>query len=104
MHSSSRRPLVCTVVSTTVQTTPTPNASDTQLASTAAGLISRALLHPVDCLKTRLQHLRGRRDPVAVRVALSNFLAAEGLPGLYRGISGALAGVIPHSMCTYSTK
>lgn len=78
-----------------------PTQVDTQLASTIAGIASRILLHPVDCVKTRLQHLRGRPGSVDPNATIIKFIAKEGIPGLYRGIFSALAGVVPYSMCTF---
>lgn len=75
-------------------------ASDTQLASTVAGVTSRVLLHPIDSVKTRLQHLRGRPGQIDAGRQIIQFVAREGIGGLYRGILGALVGVIPYSMCT----
>lgn len=78
-----------------------PTQVDTQLASTIAGIASRILLHPIDCVKTRLQHLRGRPGSVDTNATILKFIAKEGIPGLYRGIFSALAGVVPYSMCTF---
>lgn len=77
--------------------------SDAQLASTFAGLTSRVLLHPIDSVKTRLQYIRGRPGSTNASRQLIRFISAEGLPGLYRGIIGALAGVLPYSMRTCVT-
>lgn len=73
-------------------------AADTQLASALAGIASRILLHPVDCVKTRLQHLRGRPETINATETVWRFIAKEGVSGLYRGIIGALIGVVPYSM------
>lgn len=75
-------------------------ASDTQLASMVAGVTSRVLLHPIDSVKTRLQRLRGRPEQVDAGRHVLQFVTREGIGGLYRGILGALLGVIPYSMCT----
>lgn len=78
------------------------SATDTQIASTIAGVLSRLLLHPMDCIKTRLQHLRSQpfKSVNPGRVVI-DFIVAERLAGLYRGILGALAGVLPYSMSTF---
>jgi Mitochondrial carrier protein len=68
--------------------------SETQIASMIAGLVTRLVLHPADTLKTRLQHARGRRS-AGTASALISLLRAEKIPGLYRGIGGALVGVLP---------
>lgn len=62
----------------------------TQLASMAAGLLSRVCLHPLDTIKCRVQYLRGQPGaPAVLRFALRD--------NLYRGILPALAGVLPYS-------
>lgn len=72
---------------------------DTQVASTLAGVTARVILHPVDCVKTRLQHLRGTPGRIDEVAHIARFVAKEGVAGLYRGIFSALAGVVPYSMC-----
>lgn len=79
----------------------TLSISDTQIASIAAGILSRVLLHPMDCIKTRLQNFRANSTSTQPTEALLRFIAAEGLPGLYRGISGAFIGVIPYSLSRF---
>lgn len=66
---------------------------DTQLASMAAGLLTRICLHPLDTVKTRLQHMRG--TPPAR--AILDFVLREHFRGLYRGAGVALLGVLPFS-------
>lgn len=68
-----------------------------------AGILSRILLHPVDCIKTRLQHFRAHSSSKEPVQALMRFIAKERLAGLYRGIIGATLGVIPFSMRTFSS-
>lgn len=67
---------------------------ETQVASMAAGLVTRIALHPFDTCKTRLQHIR---SPHPARAVLK-FIEIEKLGGLYRGIAGALVGVLPYSL------
>lgn len=114
-----RRPLlVCSAVrpsvsaaETTTTSSPTPTArsannavsvSDTQIASMTAGVLSRLLLHPIDCIKTRLQYFRAHSSSAEPSKALIRFIATERLAGLYRGIAGAVLGVIPYSLRTYT--
>jgi solute carrier family 25 (mitochondrial S-adenosylmethionine transporter), member 26 len=61
----------------------------------AAGLVTRLALHPFDTAKTRMQHLRG--DVRAAAPAFARFVRAERVAGLYRGVAGALVGVLPYS-------
>jgi solute carrier family 25 (mitochondrial S-adenosylmethionine transporter), member 26 len=61
----------------------------------AAGLVTRLALHPFDTAKTRMQHLRG--DMRAAAPAFARFVRAERVAGLYRGVAGALVGVLPYS-------
>lgn len=75
------------------------SASETQIASMTAGILSRVLLHPVDCIKTRLQHIRNHSSSTEPWRAILRFIATERLSGLYRGIVGATLGVIPYSLC-----
>lgn len=77
------------------------DASDIQLASTVAGVTCRVLLHPIDSVKTRLQHLRGRPGRISARKDVVQFVRREGIGALYRGIVGALAGVVPYSLCEF---
>lgn len=58
-----------------------------------AGLITRLVLHPFDTCKTRLQYLRGQ----STTHAILSFIRGERIAGLYRGIIGALVGVLPYS-------
>lgn len=76
------------------------SVSETQAASVIAGLGTRLALHPVDSVKTRLQRLRGRRGMFGGVGALRQQIRAEGLRSLYRGLLGALCGVLPYSMRT----
>lgn len=72
---------------------------DYQLASGCASMTQKIVLHPVDTIKTRLQHLRLTskefKNPAAHVV---RFIRVEGLRGLYRGVTSALLGSIPVSM------
>jgi len=73
---------------------------DFQTASAAASLSQKIVLHPVDTVKTRLQYLRLTsevefKDPA---VHVMQFIRAEGLSGLYRGVATSLIGAIPVSM------
>ncbi|XP_047982737.1 S-adenosylmethionine carrier 1, chloroplastic/mitochondrial-like [Salvia hispanica] len=56
---------------------------DSAVAGAAAGTVVEAVLYPVDTIKTRLQAVRGGGEIV--------------LKGLYSGLAGNLAGVIPAS-------
>lgn len=76
------------------------SVSETQAASVIAGLGTRLALHPVDSVKTRLQRLRGRRGMFGGVVALRRQIRVEGVRSLYRGLLGALCGVLPYSMRT----
>mmetsp|Transcript_9160 Transcript_9160/g.27577 ORF Transcript_9160/g.27577 Transcript_9160/m.27577 type:complete len:319 (+) Transcript_9160:122-1078(+) len=73
---------------------------DYQLASGAASIAQKIVLHPVDTIKTRLQHLRLTSEVVFKDPAMHvvRFIRAEGLAGLYRGIVTSLIGAIPVSM------
>lgn len=73
-------------------------SAEIQLASALAGVASRVVLHPIDSVKTRLQRLRGRPNSVDSAATVLDFLAREGVSGLYRGIFSALVGVIPYSL------
>lgn len=74
------------------------SARDTQIASMVAGVLSRVLLHPFDCIKTRLQYMRRQSSAIDPGRAVLRFIATERLGGLYRGIFGATLGVIPYSL------
>ncbi|XP_042019026.1 S-adenosylmethionine carrier 1, chloroplastic/mitochondrial-like isoform X3 [Salvia splendens] len=56
---------------------------ESAVAGAAAGTVVEAVLYPVDTIKTRLQAVRGGGEIV--------------LKGLYSGLAGNLAGVIPAS-------
>lgn len=73
---------------------------ETQISAIVAGLGTRLVLHPVDSIKTRLQRIRGRRGALHGVSAIRYFLRKKGFGSLYKGIIGALIGVLPHSMCT----
>jgi hypothetical protein len=93
--------------STPAPSTPARSSlGETQLASMAAGLVTRLVLHPFDTAKTRLQHLRGGSAGARLMgvsaasgsgAAIAGFLRAERVAGLYRGVVGALVGVLPYS-------
>ena len=75
--------------------------SDTQAASVLAGIGTRILLHPIDSVKTRVQRVRSRNVNAHVSLQTARqVLRAQGIAGLYRGLFGALLGVLPYSMCT----
>lgn len=59
----------------------------------AAGLLTRLCLHPLDTVKTRLQHMRGTPPTRAIL----DFVLREKVRGLYRGAGVALVGVLPFS-------
>lgn len=42
--------------------------------------------------------MRGRPGSFSTTAALVSFARTEGIVGLYRGILGALAGVVPYSL------
>ncbi|KAA8495506.1 putative S-adenosylmethionine carrier 2, chloroplastic [Porphyridium purpureum] len=86
--------------------TPRLSVAEYQLAAGAAGAISKLLLFPFDTVKTRLQFLRSRGPQSArfsSRNAILKFVKREGIAGLYRGIFGALVGVLPYSLCYMPT-
>ena len=97
---SRTKMLICSTRQVTPASGPvsTVSISDTQLASMTAGILSRILLHPIDCIKTRLQHFRSHASSTEPSKALLRFIATEKIAGLYRGISGAMLGVIPYSL------
>lgn len=66
----------------------------TQIASVAAGFLSRIALHPLDTIKCRVQYLRG--TPSASNLA--SFVFRDGFRNLYRGLAPALLGVMPFSL------
>ena len=59
----------------------------TVVASAAAGLVARVVLHPIDTLKSRVQ--------VAKSPELARVVPLLKSPGLYRGFAVAAAGSIP---------
>ena len=65
----------------------------TLLGSVTAGTFARALCHPIDTCKARLQDLSGgktvfRNTAHVVRTTI----AEEGVRGLYRGVGAAIVG------------
>jgi hypothetical protein len=64
-------------------------------ASAAAGLITRALLHPIDTCKVVTQVGKGSNQTGGVFGTSSHILKEHGVKGLYRGFSVALLGSVP---------
>jgi hypothetical protein len=64
-------------------------------ASALAGLVTRSLLHPIDTCKTVIQistESGGSRSMVKSAISIYK---SQGVKGLYRGFSPAIAGTIP---------
>ena len=79
--------------------------SDVFVASLAAEITQRVLLHPVDTLKARLQYMRSETGRHPSRLPLLGDLAALrhpsvnlGLFSLYRGLLPTVVGVVPTAL------
>ena len=69
------------------------------LAGAIAGGSVESALYPLDTIKTRLQALRGS---VSAKEQLKALKGSGGVRGMYSGLAGNLAGVIPSSAIFFS--
>lgn len=59
------------------------------LAGTTAGIAASLLFYPLECLEARMQVSPSKKSPIAVA---KQVVRAEGVQGLYRGLSPTLLG------------
>jgi len=65
-------------------------------ASSAAGLVARAVCHPLDTAKARIQAPGAAGEFTKTLATLRNTLRHEGVAGLYRGF---VAGTTVRKLC-----
>ncbi|KAI1465612.1 mitochondrial deoxynucleotide carrier [Daldinia caldariorum] len=72
-----------------------PQSVESFVAGAAAGAAATAATYPLDLLRTRFAAQGNDRVYASLRCAVADIARDEGLPGFFRGLTPALAQIVP---------